>query len=117
MKLKRIFADGEKSVQDCMVEVDIERVDARGNGYVQVERQFNHLAYREAGGVISVEIQRLSEAWNVSQRVVDKGLSEGWASMTKGQFILHTPGEDVAFNVVAPPNREQARNYYELKVA
>lgn len=99
MKLKRIFPKG--------VTVEEDRDD---DGNV-TER-------REVFDECQVRVQHLSPVWHPSPRVIDKGLTEGWLSMGKGQLTLHTEDgdDDVVFDILAPPDRKQGRNYYDCKV-
>lgn len=63
-----------------------------------------------------VEIVQLSPEWHLSPRVMEKGVAEGWMSVAKGRLTLHTPTGDVEYEIVAPPDRSQARNYYDCRV-
>lgn len=101
MKLKRIFQDGEKSVDEC-----------RDDG------EFVASAYLQAGGTIRVRVQNLSEEWHVSPRIVERGQAEGFIQIADGKLTLKAPeGEsDTVFQIVAPPNREQGKHYYDCRV-
>lgn len=109
MLLKRIFTDGEATVQDCMASVAIKG---------KTERQFDHSAYLKAGGEIRVRIQNLSKKWHASPSVIEKGVAEGFIRLGNGQLTLRAPeGEaDVMFDIIAPPNRDEGKHYYDCKV-
>lgn len=109
MYLKRIFIDGEASVQDCMRDVTV-----RG----KPERQFDHTAYLKAGGDIRVEVKNLSKEWHVSSNVLEKGVTEGYFVLGGGQLRLRAPEgqDDVVFDIVSPPVREQGKHYYDCRV-
>ncbi len=54
-----------------------------------------------------VKIERLNPKWNPSWSVLEKGIANGWLSVVKGQFILHTVEGDKAYNITDRPNAAQ----------
>lgn len=68
--------------------------------------------------VTAIRVLHLSPVWHVSPRVLEKGLAEGWLSVADARLTLHTETDtdDVVYDILAPPDRKQGRNYYDCKV-
>lgn len=93
MYLKRIFPKGV----EVRVEKDGERVEV----------------FEEC----LIEIKRASPVWHVSQKLMDKGIGEGWMSVGKRQVTLHTPSGDVVYDIHSAPDRKSNRHYFDCRLA
>lgn len=70
------------------------------------------------GEISAIRILHLSPRWHISPRIMEKGVAEGWMSVSKGKLTLHTEDgqDDVVYDIVAPPDRKAAKNYYHCEV-
>jgi len=70
----------------------------------------------ENGKYTQVEILRMSETWRVPPRRIEQGVAEGWASLGRGAFTLHTPDGDVVFDITAPPDKAKGYIAFDLQL-
>jgi len=51
----------------------------------------------------TIKVKRISKIQNFTQKFFDKALREGFASMSKGLFILHTVDGDLEYKIIRSP--------------
>lgn len=59
-----------------------------------MKRQFNHDSDGVPTSVSHIEMQRSTERWHASPRVVEKGIAEGWLSVGGGKLTIKTAVDD-----------------------
>lgn len=62
-----------------------------------------------------VEIQNSVDEWHVSPKLMDKGIAEGWMTVSKGRITLHTPEGDVDYAISAKPDRQKGLHYFDCR--
>lgn len=51
----------------------------------------------------TIKVKRLSKIQNFTQKFFDRSICEGFASMSKGLFILHTIDGDLEYKIIRSP--------------
>ena len=59
----------------------------------------------ESGNLLleTIKVKRLSKIQNFTQKFFDRAIREGFASMSKGLFILHTVDGDLEYKIILSP--------------